>query len=150
MVETPIGFRCPTCAGLAGRFGGDLPLSLLLRVVVAGLAVTLVVGWLWSRIPDWQFYLSLLLGFGVTEAMAWVAQYRRSPLLQFLGLSVVLVGLLFSRVLLLQALGVTGGALLERLGDLRFWGLVQLQPIPDLLFAVLACIIPVIRFRMGR
>jgi len=150
MVETPVGFRCPPCAGLSGLSWSDVPTPLLLRATLAGLAVALVVGWLWSRIPDWQFYLALLLGFGVAEAMAWAARAQRGRALQTLGVLCVAVGLLVSRLLLLAELGLTPGELARVFSDARLWTLVQVRPIPDLLFAVLALVIPFVRFRVTR
>jgi len=150
MVETPVGYRCPACAGLSGGAWGDLPGSLLVRAAAAGLLVALVVGWLWSRIPEWQFYLALLLGFGVAEAMAAAARLRRGLALQVLGIAGVAVGLVISRLLLLAELGPETPALPSRLSDPRFLAALQLRPIPDLLFAALALLIPFVRFRGAR
>ncbi len=150
MVETPVGYRCPTCAGLSSRVWSDLPGSLLVRAAVAGLLVALVVGWLWSRIPEWQFYLALLLGFGVAEAMANAARLRRGQALQAMGIACVAVGLLTSRFLLLAELGLETSGLPSGWNDPRFIAALQLRPIPDLLFAALALLIPFIRFRGAR
>ena len=150
MVETPVGFRCPPCAGLSGLSWSDVPTPLLLRATLAGLAVALVVGWLWSRIPDWQFYLALVLGFGVAEAMAWAARAQRGRALQAIGVLCVAAGLLLSRVLLLAELGGAPADFARILTDARLWAHVQVRPIPDLLFALLALVIPVVRFRVTR
>ncbi len=150
MVETPVGYRCPTCAGLSAGAWSDLPGSLLVRAATAGLLVAFVVGWLWSRIPEWQFYLALLLGFGVAEAMAAATRLRRGPSLQALGMACVAVGLVISRFLLLAELGPEAPALPSRWSDPRFIAALQLRPIPDLLFAALALLIPFIRFRGAR
>lgn len=150
MVETPVGFRCPSCAGLAGLSWSDVPSGLLLRATLVGSLVALVIAWLWSRAPDWQFYLALLLGFGVAEAMAWAARSRRGVALQVTGILCVAAGLVLSRVLLLERFGLGLADLPERFADPRLWTVVQLRPVPDLLFAVLALVIPFVRFRIRR
>ncbi len=150
MVETPVGYRCPPCAGLSGLAWSDVPGTLLLRATLAGVVVALVVGWLWSRFPDWQFYLALLLGFGVAEAMAWAARAQRGRALQTLGIACVALGLVLSRVLLLRGLGLTPEEFSLVFTDSRLWPLIQLRPIPDLLFAALALVIPFVRFRVRR
>ncbi|MCX7624467.1 MAG: B-box zinc finger protein [Thermomicrobium sp.] len=150
MVETLVGFRCPACAGLSGLSWSDVPRALLLRAALAGFAVALVVGWLWSRFPSWQFYLALLLGFGVAEAMAWAARNQRGQALQAFGVLCVGVGLVLSRSLLLVELGLAPEELPRVLSDSRLWTLLQLRPIPDLVFAAMALVIPFVRFRVTR
>ncbi len=148
MVETPVGFRCPSCAGLSGLAWSDVPTRLLLRAGLAGLLVAVTVGWLWSRAPAWQFYLALLLGFGVAEAMAWAARAQRGVALQILGMICVALGLILSRLFLLGRAGLSLAELVTHLGDARLCALLQLRPLPDLLFAALALLIPFVRFRV--
>lgn len=150
MVETPVGFRCPSCAGLSGLTWSDVPTTLLLRAALAGLLVALIVGWLWSRAPAWQFYLALLLGFGVAEAMAWAARAQRGVALQIVGILCVALGIALSRLFLLGRAGLSLGELVMHLGDARLWALLQLRPLPDLLFVALALLIPFVRFRVRR
>jgi len=150
MVETPVGFRCPSCAGLSGLAWNDVPGTLLLRAALAGLAVALTVGWIWSRVPDWQFYLALALGFGVAEAMAWAARAQRGKALQLLGVASVALGLVLSRLLLLLESGFAPADVTRLFSDARLWTVVQVQPIPDLVFAALALVIPFVRFRVTR
>lgn len=150
MVETPVGFRCPSCAGLSTGWWGRTPSSLLIRATLIGLLVALAVGWVWSRFPDWQFYLALALGFGVAETMAWAARLQRGRDLQVTAMVVAAVGLLASRLFFLTDLGIGPAEVLERLGDPRLRSALQLRPIPDLLFAALALLIPFVRFREQR
>ncbi len=150
MVETPVGFRCPSCAGLSSLAWNDVPTTLLLRAALVGLLVAIAVGWLWSWAPAWQFYLALLLGFGVAEAMAWAARAQRGVALQIIGMLCVSLGLVLSRLFLLGRTGLSLADVIMQLDDARLWALLQLRPLPDLLFAALALVIPFVRFRVRR
>ena len=97
-VRTPVGLRCPDCAGVRGLPTYATSPTVLARAGGAGLAVALGVGLLWGFAPDWGFYLALLLGFGVVEAMAWASNAKRGRDLQGLDLLVVVVGLVLSCV----------------------------------------------------
>ena len=167
-VRTPVGLRCPDCAGVRGlptyRTGGNA----LLKAAGAGLAVALVVAGLWRFGPTWQFYLCLLLGFGVAEAMAWAANYKRGRDLQVLGVALVVLGLVLARVLLAQRLGISAEQVNALDGtvtnsevcdafdvdappfarcSVSVVHALQLRLIPDLLFAGIAVVIPWVRFR---
>jgi hypothetical protein len=159
-VRTPVGLRCPDCAGVRGLPTYRTSSNTLLKAAGAGLAVALVVGGIWGYLPDWQFYLSLALGFGVAEAMAWAANYKRGRDLQVIGIAFVVLGLVIARVLLAQRYGIT----LEQVNALEdnVWteGIreefgfpvsvataLQLRIIPDLIFAGIAVVIPWVRFR---
>src|ERR671911_256859 len=73
---------CPDCAGVRGLPTYRTSGSVLLRATGAGLLVAIGVAVLWRFFPDWGFYLSLLIGFGVVETMARVAKYKRGTDLQ--------------------------------------------------------------------
>ncbi len=112
---------------------------------------------LWFFLPEWKFYLSLLLGFGVAESIAWVAKGKRGRDLQIVGFAVVTLALIAVRVLLAQRYGLS----LDQVGSPdpvqvidgdRFFiapanELLQLTLIPDLLFAAMAYAIVWVRFR---
>ena len=159
-IRTPVGLRCPDCAGVRGLPTYRTSSDTLLKAAGVGLAVALVVGGIWGYLPEWQFYLSLALGFGVAEAMAWAANYKRGRDLQVIGVAFVLLGLIVARVLLAQRYGIS----LEQVNALEdnviseeifkeFGGPVsvatalQLRIIPDLIFAGIAVVIPWVRFR---
>ncbi len=156
-VRTPVGLRCPECAGVRGlptiRTGTDV----LAKAALAGLAVAAIVTVLWYVGPEWKFYLSLALGFGVAEAIAYVAKGKRGVDLQVVGIAIVTFAAIAIRVLLAWKYGVTwdqvmaGDQLIVRDGD-RFVGgsaldFVQLRVIPDLLFLAMTWAIVWIRFR---
>jgi hypothetical protein len=117
----------------------------LAKAVAAGLGVALIVGVIWGYWPQWNFYLSLALGFGVAEAMAWAAKGKRGPDLQVIGIAIVVLGLILSRVILAQRLGISWEVVNEFPPGIE--DALYLRIVPDGLFAALACLIVWYRFR---
>ncbi len=159
-VRTPVGLRCPECAGVRGLPTYATSAPVLGRAALSGLAVALPVGLLFGFAPDWQFYLALALGFGVAEAMARAANQKRGRDLQLAAMGLVGVGLLVGRVVLAQRLGIAWAdvnALSDAIltpGVLNEFGrpvpldlALRLRPIPDLLFAAIPFLIAWVRFR---
>jgi hypothetical protein len=144
-VRTPVGLRCPDCAGVRGLPTYQTSTNALLKAGGVGLVVAVAVAVLWRFWPEWQFYLCLLLGFGVAESMAWAANYKRGRDLQALGVGMVVVGLTLSRYLLARHYGITAEQV-NAYGEIVA-ELLQMRVIPDLLFAAIAVAIPWIRFR---
>jgi hypothetical protein len=142
-VRTPVGMRCPDCAGTRSSVAAN-PAGTI-TAAVAGLAVATVVGLAWGFLPDWQFYWALLLGFGTVETMVRLLQKRQGLDLQAIAIVIVVYGMVLSRVVLAQRLGV------NLAGIESFSPIVQrvlyLRPVPDLLFALLPVVIAWIRFR---
>ena len=144
-VRTPVGLRCPDCAGVRGlptyRTGTDA----LLKAAGAGLVVAVVIGVIWSRAPEWGFYLALVLGFGLAEVMARIVNGKRGTDLQVIGIGLVLLSLLISRYLLFDRYGVS----LMDYPDLSDYGrrVLHVRLIPDLLFALFPVLIVWRRFR---
>lgn len=148
-VRTPVGLRCPDCAGVRGLPTIRTSKSTLARAGAAGLAAAAIVSLLWYLGPDWKFYLSLALGFGVAEAMAYVAKGKRGADLQVVGLLIVTLAIVAVRFLLawkygfsLELITAGDGLLYE---PVRYW--LQLRIIPDVLFMALSYAIVWIRFR---
>ncbi|MDQ3780989.1 MAG: hypothetical protein M3354_10675 [Chloroflexota bacterium] len=144
-VRTPVGLRCPECAGVRGLPTYATSSPVLAKAAAAGLAVALPVGLLWGFGPAWQFYLALALGFGVVEAMATVSQQKRGRDLQMLAMAIIAVGVVLGRVVLAQRLGVS----LDQVNDLRpaVERQLYLRLVPDLLIAALPLFLGWIRFR---
>jgi hypothetical protein len=159
-VRSPVGLRCPDCAGVRGLPTYRTPATSLARAAGGGLVVAVLVAVLWRFGPAWSFYLSLLLGFGVVETIARLSGNKRGRDLQLLAMGLVTLGLVLSRVLLAQRWGVT----MEDLNNLeaavrteqvrrefRFAQpvdyLLRIRLIPDLVYAALAYVIAWIRFR---
>jgi hypothetical protein len=135
--------RCPDCAGTRSSVAANPARTL--TAAGAGLVVAAAVGVAWGLFPEWQFYWALLLGFGSVETMVRLLTKRRGRDLQAIAIVIVVFGLLLSRLILAQRLGVT----LAEIENFR--PMVQralyLRPVPDLLFAVLPIVIAWIRFR---
>lgn len=146
-VETPVGFRCPDCAAVRGLPTYRTSTGSMAKSVAVGLAVALVVGVLWGFFPEWRFYASLVLGFGVAEGIAWAANNKRGADLQFIGMGCVLLGLLVARLVIAQQLGISFDLLRSNPTDPHLMAFLQLTLLPDLLFAALAVVIPFLRFR---
>src|SRR5215213_10367152 len=142
-VRTPVGMRCPDCAGTRSAVAANPARTL--TAAAAGLAVATVVGIGWGFSPNWQFYWGLLLGFGTVETMVRVLRKRQGLDLQAIAIAIVVFGIVLSRVVLSQRLGVN----LAEIESLRpaMQRALYLRPLPDLLFALLPILIAWVRFR---
>lgn len=148
MVPSPVGYRCPDCA--------RGPKSVLYQTSTTGVAVAtglgLLVatgaGLLWGRFPAWQFYLCLLLGFGVAESMAWAVGYKRGRELQIAAMLCVVAGLFVAR-LAIAAFDdtLTVDMLLNDASNPFVAERFQLTLLPDFLFAAIPFGIVYIRFK---
>ena len=158
-VRTPVGLRCPDCAGVRGLPTYQTSPNALLKAGAAGLAVAVLVGVIWGYIPDWGFYLALALGFGISEAMARMANYKRGRDLQVVAFAMVALGLLLSRYVLAQRLGITAEQI-NQLDDFvftqavidDFGGPVRVTTamrlrLVDLIFAAIPFVINWVRFK---
>ena len=105
-VRTPVGMRCPDCAGVRGLPTYRTDSNTLFKSAIAGLAVAILVGVILGYLPDWNFYLTLVLGFGVAEAMARLSNEKRGLDLQIVGWIAVTLGLVISRWVLMERLGI--------------------------------------------
>ena len=110
-----------------------------------GLVLAVAIGYVWSRYPDWGFYLALVLGFSIAESMAWAAKGKRGVDLQVLGIVLVAFALVLSRYLLFDRFGLS----LSQYADLNERGkeVLHVKLIPDGLFAVMPLLIVWYRFR---
>ncbi len=144
-VRTPVGLRCPDCAGVRGLPTYRTGSATLAKAGGIGLAIAVGVGVVWGLAPEWGFYLALALGFGVAEGIAWASNAKRGPDLQLLALSLVALGLVVSRIVLAQRLGIPWSAINQLTEPVVFY--MRLQLIPDVLYAVLPFLIAWVRFR---
>ena len=144
-VRTPVGLRCPDCAGVRGLPNYRTDSSVLIRAIGAGLAVAIVVSVLWWLIPSWNFYLTLLTAFGVTEIVSYVAKHKRGVDLQAAAIGLVILSLALGRAWLAVKLGYSW----EEINAFPEWVQAQLHlnPRPNIVFLALAVIIPWYRFR---
>jgi hypothetical protein len=144
-VRTPVGLRCPDCAGVRGLPTYATGPTVLVRAGAAGLALAVVIGVIWGLIPDWGFYLGLVLGFGVAELMARQANNKRGVDLQVLASAIVLVGLVASRYVIATRFGIDLGQVNQM--NPRVISALRLDLFPDLVFAAIPLLIAWVRFR---
>jgi mannose/fructose/N-acetylgalactosamine-specific phosphotransferase system component IIC len=109
------------------------------------MAVALGFALLWGYAPSWNFYLTLILGFGVAEAMAWAAKGKRGSDLQVLAIAIVAGGLVLGRVILANRLGVSWTEIQNGPSGIR--ENMYLEFLPDGLWAAMAALIVWYRFR---
>ena len=117
----------------------------LAKAALAGFAVAIAVGVIWGYFPSWGFYLALVLGFGVAESMAHLANHKRGLDLQVAGWLAVAVGLALSRAVLAQRLELSWDVI-NQLGPLVETRM-HLKLLPDGVFAAIPFLIVFIRFR---
>lgn len=144
-VRTPVGLRCPECAGVRSMGTIRTSSDALIKAALGGLAVAVLVAVLWRFFPAWQFYLSLALGFGIVETVAWATNNKRGRDLQILSMVLITIGLVLSRVFLADRYGISWDSV-SAMNEFAMRRL-QLQLMPDLLFAAIAYLIAWVRFR---
>jgi hypothetical protein len=148
MVETPVGYRCPECARGPRSVVYTTSGPALAKAVVIGALVATAAGVLWGIFPAWAFYCALLLGFGVAEAMAWAANYKRGRELQIAAVACILLGIIISRLMMAYRSPVlTVDMLFNHTTERGVAEAFQLKPLPDFVFMGLAFLLPVVRFR---
>jgi uncharacterized membrane protein len=93
MVQTPVGARCPKCAALKKLPVFEISTIFYIRAIAAGLATAAVVGAIWAFIPFggfFLFFIALVVGYAIGEAVSLAANRKRGPGLQIIaGISVV-------------------------------------------------------------
>lgn len=144
-VRTPVGMRCPDCAGVRGLPTYRTDSGTLIKAAIGGFIVAILVGTLLGYLPDWNFYLTLVLGFGVAEMMARLSSEKRGLDLRIIGWLAVALGLVISRWVLMDRLGLPWVVVREMRPGVD--QLLNLQLIPDGVFAALAFVIVYLRFR---
>jgi len=144
-VRTPVGLRCPDCAGVRGLPTYATPGASLAKAAAFGVAAGVAFALLFAWIPQWNFYLTLALAFGTAELVARAANNKRGADLQVLAIAVVLGAMALGRVLLAWRLGLTW----ERVNTFSPYieDVLRMSLTPDGIFAALAVLIVWYRFR---
>ena len=159
-VRTPVGLRCPDCAGVRGLPTYRTAASTLVLSTVTGLGIAALVGLAWGFFPNWGFYFALLLGFGGVEVIARISKGKRGADLQLVAIVMVLAGVAVSRAVMAQRYGISWeqvnamsdvivtDRVLEEFGQpLPVTTLLRLAFVPDLLYVGIALAIAWVRFR---
>jgi len=143
--RTPVGLRCPECAGVRALPTYTASPTVLAPAAGAALAIAAVIGIVWWQIPDWGFYLALILGFGVAETIARLTGDKRGRELQLIGMVAVAAALVLSRWLLFRDYGLS----LAQIGDLPDYAraILHVKLVPDGIFALLPFLIVWYRFK---
>lgn len=144
-VRTPVGMRCPDCAGVRGLPSYRTDTNTLLKTAIGGFLVAILIGVVLGYLPDWNFYLTLVLGFGVAETMARLSNEKRGLDLQIIGWLAVALGLVISRWVLMDRLGLPWEVVRSLRPGVDI--LMNLQLVPDGVFAAVAFLIVYLRFR---
>lgn len=107
--------------------------------------MAILVGVILGYLPEWNFYLTLVLGFGVAETMARLSNEKRGLDLQIVGWIAVTLGLVISRWVLMDRLGLPWDVVRQMPPGLdRF---LNLELVPDGVVAVIPFLIVYLRFR---
>lgn len=93
VVQTPVGARCPKCAALKKLPVFEISTIFYMRAIAAGLATAAVAGAIWKFMPlggFFLFFIALVVGYVIGEAVSLAANRKRGPGLQIIaGISVV-------------------------------------------------------------
>lgn len=104
MVQTPVGPRCPDCAGLKRLPTYQVLPRQYLIASGAGLGVAIATGFAWAYIPfsGYFFYFSLLIGLGVGYAIGEVisrsVNRKRGRSLQAIGGTCMVISYVISNL----------------------------------------------------
>ncbi|MGH9173568.1 MAG: B-box zinc finger protein, partial [Vicinamibacterales bacterium] len=148
MVPTPIGYRCPDCArGPKPAIYQASPTGIATGAAM-GVTIAALTGVFWGLFPAWEFYWTMLLGFGVSESIAWAARYKRGTELMVVAMSCVVFGIILARfVMAWDSPFLTVDMLLNQTTDPGVAEAFQLEFIPDFIFMAIPFVINYIRFR---
>ncbi|MGI8826916.1 MAG: hypothetical protein ACR2JC_14985 [Chloroflexota bacterium] len=98
MVQTPVGVRCRDCAQMRRLPQYEISPLLLARSALGGLAVSAIAWYLVSLVPFLRFFLSILVGAAVAEAMSRLAKRRDNRWLEIAAVVVVVAGLALAQL----------------------------------------------------
>ncbi len=140
-----MGLRCPDCAGVRGLPTYPTDCSSLAKAVGIALAVGIAFAIAFAWYPEWNFYLSLALGFGVAEGMARAAREKRGTDLQIAGIVTVLLAMALGRAILAWRFDLTWAEIEAFTPGVEQF--LRMSIAPDGLFAALTVLIPWYRFR---
>jgi hypothetical protein len=99
-VSTPAGFRCMQCANLQVVPTYAVSTDYYLKSILAGLGAAAAAGVLMGLFPAFEFWVALIMGIAVPEAVTGVANQKRGAGLQRVAMACILFGFVVSRAVL--------------------------------------------------
>ncbi len=93
MFATPVGYRCADCYNpqIAPLYKIDP--SRLPVAIAGGLGVALLGGVLIALLPDFVFFIALLMGFLVSDAVGRLSNEKHGPTIQLIAIGCLVAGL---------------------------------------------------------
>lgn len=89
MVQTPVGARCPKCAGLKHLPTYIVTPQQYLKVVGIGLGLAVAIGFVWGFLWDFVHFFNVLLaagiGYAIGELISLSVNHKRGRWLQVIG-----------------------------------------------------------------
>jgi hypothetical protein len=115
-VQTPVGARCRSCAGLRRLPTFEVSKAVLARAFLAAAATAVVGSIVIDMVRGFGFILTIVLGLLVAETVGWASNRRRGPYLASTAAAGAVVGMVVGRgVPVLVGLGlVNPGAAVPR------------------------------------
>ncbi len=110
IVQTPVGARCRDCAQLRRLPQFDVGWSLLARSSAAALGISLLGWYLLSFVAFLRFFLAIVVGAAVGEAMSRLAKRRTNLTLEVAAVLVIVLGLAIVDTLRFDDLWSSSGA----------------------------------------
>lgn len=102
MVQTPVGARCPSCAGMSRLPTYNVSGKYYLRAVGAAIGLAVGIGVVWAFIRDipffgfFSFLIGAAVGYGIAEGVGLVANRKRGTGLAIIAGLAVAVSYLVS------------------------------------------------------
>ena len=94
LVQTPVGARCPKCAGLKKLPVYEISSVFYIRAIATGFATAAALGAIWPFIPlngFFLFFIAIGIGYGIGEVVSLSVNRKRGPGLQIIaGISMVI------------------------------------------------------------
>lgn len=92
MIQTPVGVRCKECAQVRRLPQYDVPIWILARSALGGLAASVFTWAVVSYVPYLRFFLSIFVGVAVAEVMSRLARRRDNRALEIAAVLAIGVG----------------------------------------------------------
>jgi len=99
-VSTPAGFRCRECANLQVLPTYAVSTDYYAKAVAYGFGMAAIVGIVMGLFPAFEFWVALIMGIVVPEAVGFGSNQKRGPGLQAVAMTAVAFGFVVSRMVI--------------------------------------------------